>query len=182
MIYTKLQQKTKDRVTRTKLKTGGELGCQYGISRKVTYSHTISYIYNNFINIIFKISNYCKLVFSWCPSLSFFSFWIVCFQICRRKHLVFQTFSIIDDYIFLLLYIYIQFPNIYLGLEYVGPSKRMLTGLPIHIFFAFGLLYIAGMGYFLRNWFYVQLVVGVPFAVFLLYWWWVKTLLSLFYF
>ena len=81
------------------------------------------------------------------------------------------TFSIIDDYIFLLLYIYIQFPNIYLGLEYVGPSKRMLTGLPIHIFFAFGLLYIAGMGYFLRNWFYVQLVVGVPFAVFLLYWW-----------
>jgi hypothetical protein len=94
---------------------------------------------------LFKISNYFKLVFSGCPSLSFFSFWIVCFQICRRKHLVFQTFSIIDDYIFLLLYIYIQFPNIYLGLEYVGPSKRMLTGLPIHIFFAFGLLYIAGL-------------------------------------
>jgi hypothetical protein len=86
MIYTKLQQKTKDRVTRTKLKTGGELGCQYGISRKVTYSHTISYIYNNFINIIFKISNYFKLVFSGCPRLSCFPFELCAFKYVEESN------------------------------------------------------------------------------------------------
>ncbi|XP_052089051.1 organic cation transporter protein-like [Mytilus californianus] len=58
-----------------------------------------------------------------------------------------------------------------MSLEYVGPSKRVLTGIPIHIFFAFGIMYIALMGYLLRNWFYVQLAVGAPFAVFLFYWW-----------
>ncbi|XP_052089054.1 organic cation transporter protein-like isoform X2 [Mytilus californianus] len=58
-----------------------------------------------------------------------------------------------------------------MSLEYVGPSKRVLTGIPIHIFFAFGIMYIALMGYLLRNWFYVQLAVGVPFGVFLFYWW-----------
>ncbi|XP_071134009.1 organic cation transporter protein-like [Mytilus edulis] len=58
-----------------------------------------------------------------------------------------------------------------MSLEYVGPSKRVLTGIPIHIFFAFGIMYIALMGYLLRNWFYVQLAVGAPFVVFLFYWW-----------
>ncbi|XP_063404776.1 organic cation transporter protein-like [Mytilus trossulus] len=58
-----------------------------------------------------------------------------------------------------------------MSLEYVGPSKRVLTGIPIHIFFSFGIMYIALMGYLLRNWFYVQLAVSAPFAVFLLYWW-----------
>ena len=153
--------------------------CQYGISRKATYSHTISYISNNFINIILKITYYIKLVISGCPSLSFLNGVL---SNMSKKAFGFSNFlHYWWLYILIIIYLNVQFPNIYLGLEYVGPSKRMLTGLPIHIFFAFGLLYIAGMGYFLRNWFYVQLVVGVPFAVFLLYWWWVKTLLSLFF-
>jgi hypothetical protein len=38
------------------------------------------------------------------------------------------------------------------GLEMVGPSKRNWAGIVIHMFFAVGLVYLAGMGYFLRDW------------------------------
>ncbi|VDI31068.1 MFS transporter, OCT family, solute carrier family 22 (organic cation transporter), member 4/5 [Mytilus galloprovincialis] len=58
-----------------------------------------------------------------------------------------------------------------LGLEMVGPSKRNWAGIVIHMFFAVGLVYLAGMGYFLRNWQHVGLAIAAPCVLFLCYWW-----------
>ncbi|KAK3097630.1 hypothetical protein FSP39_011541 [Pinctada imbricata] len=58
-----------------------------------------------------------------------------------------------------------------LSVEFVGPSKRVMTGIPIHIFFAIGLVYLSLMGFLLRNWQYLQLSVAVPCIVYVFYWW-----------
>ncbi|CAC5395440.1 SLC22A4_5 [Mytilus coruscus] len=57
------------------------------------------------------------------------------------------------------------------GLEMVGPSKRNWAGIVIHMFFAVGLVYLAGMGYFLRDWQHVGLSIAAPCVLFLCYWW-----------
>ncbi|XP_069140758.1 organic cation transporter protein-like [Argopecten irradians] len=57
-----------------------------------------------------------------------------------------------------------------LGLEMVGPSKRVWAGILVHAFFALGLVYLVGMGYFLRDWFWVQIAVAAPCAFYLTYW------------
>ncbi|XP_062566025.1 organic cation transporter protein-like [Saccostrea cucullata] len=62
-------------------------------------------------------------------------------------------------------------PASVLSVEMVGPSKRVMTGIPIHMFFAVGLLYLAGVGALVRHWQYLQLAVAVPCAVYVLYWW-----------
>ncbi|XP_048771493.2 organic cation transporter protein-like [Ostrea edulis] len=60
-----------------------------------------------------------------------------------------------------------------LGLEMVGPSKRVWAGIIIHAFFAIGLLYLAGAGYFLRDGQYISIAVAVPCVFYLTYWWFV---------
>lgn len=57
------------------------------------------------------------------------------------------------------------------GVEFVGPSKRVMTGIPIHMFFAVGLVYLAGVGALVRHWQYLQLAVAVPCIVYVFYWW-----------
>ncbi|XP_067675071.1 organic cation transporter protein-like [Haliotis asinina] len=58
-----------------------------------------------------------------------------------------------------------------LGLEIVGPSKRIWAGMVIKYFFALGLLLIDGLGYVIRDWHHMELVVTCLVAVFLPYWW-----------
>lgn len=53
----------------------------------------------------------------------------------------------------------------------VGPSKRNWAGIVIHMFFAVGLVYLAGMGYFLRDWKNVGIYIAAPCILFLCYWW-----------
>ncbi|XP_061177652.1 organic cation transporter protein-like [Saccostrea echinata] len=60
-----------------------------------------------------------------------------------------------------------------LGLEMVGPSKRVWAGIVIHVFFTIGLLYLAGVGYLLRDWQYISIAVAAPCALYLSYWWFV---------
>lgn len=57
------------------------------------------------------------------------------------------------------------------GVEFVGPSKRVMTGIPIHMFFAVGLVYLAGVGALVRHWQYLQLAVAVPCIAYVFYWW-----------
>ncbi|XP_071114400.1 organic cation transporter protein-like [Haliotis cracherodii] len=58
-----------------------------------------------------------------------------------------------------------------LGLEIVGPSKRIWAGMVIKYFFAIGLLLIDGLGFVIRDWHHMELVVTCIVAVFLPYWW-----------
>ncbi|KAK3086309.1 hypothetical protein FSP39_016703 [Pinctada imbricata] len=62
-------------------------------------------------------------------------------------------------------------PACVLSVEVTGPSKRVMTGIPIHMFFAVGIVYVSLMGFLLRHWAYVQLSVGLPCIAFLSYWW-----------
>lgn len=58
-----------------------------------------------------------------------------------------------------------------LGMEIVGPSKRVWAGIVIEYFFAVGLVVLAGVAYALRDWMYIEIATSVPSVFFLLYWW-----------
>ena len=56
-------------------------------------------------------------------------------------------------------------------MELVGPSKRMWAGIVIAYFFAAGLVILAGVGYLIRDWMYLELALSIPGVFFLIYWW-----------
>lgn len=56
-----------------------------------------------------------------------------------------------------------------IGMEYVGPSKRNLAGNVIHIFGSTGALYLILMSYLLRDWKKIQLCIGVPCVIYVVY-------------
>lgn len=58
---------------------------------------------------------------------------------------------------------------ILVGMELVGPSKRMWAGIVVEYFFAIGLLVLAGVAYGLRDWRYIEMAVAFPNVLYLLY-------------
>ncbi|XP_048767294.2 organic cation transporter protein-like isoform X2 [Ostrea edulis] len=58
-----------------------------------------------------------------------------------------------------------------LGMEIVGPSKRMWVGIVIEYFFALGLVLLCLIGYLIREWKYNEITLSVPSAILLSYWW-----------
>ncbi len=62
-----------------------------------------------------------------------------------------------------------SFGFIFPGTEFVGISKRPVTGIASQIAFASGLMSLAGLAYFIRNWRYLQLAITIPIGLFFLY-------------
>ncbi|XP_069131245.1 organic cation transporter protein-like isoform X1 [Argopecten irradians] len=58
-----------------------------------------------------------------------------------------------------------------LGVELVGPSKRKYAGIVIEYFFSVGLMLVAGVSYFARHWFYINIICSAPAILFVVYWW-----------
>ncbi|XP_061167471.1 organic cation transporter protein-like isoform X1 [Saccostrea echinata] len=58
-----------------------------------------------------------------------------------------------------------------LSIEFVGPSKRVFVGVPIHMFFATGIVVLSGFGYFFRNHQYVQIGTACTCIIYMFYWW-----------
>ncbi|XP_046553874.1 organic cation transporter protein-like [Haliotis rubra] len=58
-----------------------------------------------------------------------------------------------------------------IGMEVVGPSKRVFTGVFIPVFFALGMTILSGVAYFIRDWHTLELAMAVPVGIFLVYWW-----------
>lgn len=53
----------------------------------------------------------------------------------------------------------------------VGPSKRVWAGTVIDLIFPLGELLLAAIAYAVRDWRYLQTILGVLIAPFVLYWW-----------
>ncbi|XP_033740181.1 organic cation transporter protein-like [Pecten maximus] len=60
-----------------------------------------------------------------------------------------------------------------IGMELVGPSKRVWAGIVIEYFFALGLVILGGVGYAFREWKWTEITCSAPAALFLLYWWFI---------
>ncbi|XP_060068379.1 organic cation transporter protein-like [Ylistrum balloti] len=60
-----------------------------------------------------------------------------------------------------------------IGMELVGPSKRVWAGIVIEYFFALGLVILGGVGYAFKEWKYIEITCAAPGALFLLYWWFI---------
>ncbi|XP_048771044.2 organic cation transporter protein-like isoform X2 [Ostrea edulis] len=57
-----------------------------------------------------------------------------------------------------------------IGVELVGPSKRLFAGVVNEIFFAVGLVLLAGVAYGLRDWFWIELSLSIPTVIFIAFW------------
>ncbi|XP_067675131.1 organic cation transporter protein-like [Haliotis asinina] len=58
-----------------------------------------------------------------------------------------------------------------LGLEMVGPSKRVLAGVGVQLFWSVGMFLLGAAAYALRYWKTLQLVISVPSALLFGFWW-----------
>ncbi|XP_033740111.1 organic cation transporter protein-like [Pecten maximus] len=65
----------------------------------------------------------------------------------------------------------VYIPAFVLGIEIVGPSKRLYAGFLLNYFYSGGVVLLAGVGYGFRHWKYIQIVSSAPLLLFLIYWW-----------
>ncbi|XP_071112650.1 organic cation transporter protein-like [Haliotis cracherodii] len=60
-----------------------------------------------------------------------------------------------------------------IGMELVGPSKRVIAGIVIELFWCLGLFILGAVAYGIRNWQHLQLVLSVPPVLMLFMWWFI---------
>ncbi|XP_023223332.1 carcinine transporter-like [Centruroides sculpturatus] len=70
------------------------------------------------------------------------------------------------------------FPSLYrisfiMAIELMIPERRARCGMLYCIFFSFSMMLLAGIAYLIRNWVYLALATSLPFAILLVYWWFV---------
>ncbi|XP_071114533.1 organic cation transporter protein-like [Haliotis cracherodii] len=58
-----------------------------------------------------------------------------------------------------------------LGLEMVGPSKRVIAGVGVQLFWSVGIFLLVAIAYAIRNWKTLQLVISVPSVLMFGFWW-----------
>ncbi|ESO88972.1 hypothetical protein LOTGIDRAFT_106739 [Lottia gigantea] len=64
-------------------------------------------------------------------------------------------------------------PAFVIGLELVGPSKRVFTGIITELFWSAGLVILSGVAYWIKNTQYLQLVISVPSLTLISFFWFV---------
>jgi OCT family organic cation transporter-like MFS transporter 4/5 len=56
-------------------------------------------------------------------------------------------------------------------MEMVGPNKRLWAGVFWQVWFAIGLIILSGVAYLVRDWRTLQIIMAVPIALYLPYYW-----------
>ena len=69
---------------------------------------------------------------------------------------------------------FINFSVVMIGLEFVGPGKRVMFGIIGQYFFALGEMLLGFVAYWIRSWRMLQLVLSAPVTIFCFYFWLVK--------
>ncbi|XP_069192617.1 organic cation transporter protein isoform X2 [Procambarus clarkii] len=60
-----------------------------------------------------------------------------------------------------------------LGMEFVGPSKRVMCGIIGEYFFALGEVLLGLIAWWLKDWRMIQLIISAPVSCFVFYWWFI---------
>ncbi|XP_069944329.1 organic cation transporter protein isoform X1 [Cherax quadricarinatus] len=60
-----------------------------------------------------------------------------------------------------------------LGMEFVGPSKRVMCGIIGEYFFALGEELLGLIAWWLKDWRMIQLLISAPVSCFIFYWWFI---------
>ncbi|XP_070569258.1 organic cation transporter protein-like [Ptychodera flava] len=55
--------------------------------------------------------------------------------------------------------------------ELVGPSKRVFAGMVTQFYFSAGYMVFAGLAYFIRDWWILQIVISAPYVILILMYW-----------
>ncbi|XP_055328148.1 beta-alanine transporter-like [Paramacrobiotus metropolitanus] len=58
-----------------------------------------------------------------------------------------------------------------MGLELIGPTKRAPVGVTMSVFYTLGVVGLATVAFFIRDWIPLQLTVTLPFSIFVFWWW-----------
>ncbi|KAL8563592.1 hypothetical protein ACOMHN_019330 [Nucella lapillus] len=58
-----------------------------------------------------------------------------------------------------------------LGMELVGPKKRMFVGIVVEMFWSCGVMLLGGVAYIVRDWSTLQMIVSLPALLLFSYWW-----------
>ncbi|KAK7107421.1 organic cation transporter protein-like [Littorina saxatilis] len=58
-----------------------------------------------------------------------------------------------------------------LGMELVGPKKRMFVGIVVEMFWSAGVMLLGGIAYVVRDWDKLQMIMSFPILLLLSYWW-----------
>lgn len=58
-----------------------------------------------------------------------------------------------------------------IGMELVGPSRRLVAGVLTGLFFALGQIVLGALAYFIRDYQHLQLAISLPALIFVAYWW-----------
>ncbi|XP_067676242.1 organic cation transporter protein-like [Haliotis asinina] len=180
-IYVNGKNSTKDGVNRT------VVGCQKWVYDKSVFESTVS-TELNFVCDDAILATHSQMIFMGGYFFGAFAAGALGDKIGRKKALYLCILFLITGGITLnwsnnfVMFVILRFINgaatagvfttcFVIGMEIVGPSKRVWTGIMIEVFFAIGMTLLSGVAYFIRDWHTLELAMAVPVALFLIYWW-----------
>ncbi|XP_022293454.2 organic cation transporter protein-like [Crassostrea virginica] len=167
--------------------TGTEQQCSAWVYDKTVYENTFASELNLICDKQIWVSN-AKMVYFAGKFVGALLLGVLSDRIGRKKTMILSLLGLLasslaiswaaDFYLFCVLRFVVGFSSaglfmstFVLGMEMVGPSKRLWAGIVIQYFIALGMVLQCLVGYLIREWKYNAIIVSAPAALLLSYWW-----------